>query len=60
MWQHGVAKLIEVARDKVNILCPHCGKNHQHSRHSLGSKEVVSGCHLGGRVCRSYSIPAKK
>lgn len=60
MWQRGVAKLINVVRDKITVLCPHCNGEHMHSRYSLGSKEVVAGCHLGGRCARSYAIPDKR
>lgn len=63
MWQRGVAKLVNVVRDKITVLCPHCGREHIHSRHSLGSKEVVAGCHIGGEFrprCRSYGIPDRR
>ena len=60
MWQKGVAKVVEVVRDKITVLCPHCAERHQHSRHSLGSKEVAAGCHRGPRFARSYAIPSKK
>lgn len=59
MWQRGVAKVVKVIRDKVVVRCPHCKEEHTHSRLSLGSKEVVAGCHLGGNRCRSYSIPKR-
>jgi len=59
MWHHGVAKVVRVVRDTVVVKCPHCGKNHMHSRMSLGSKEVVAGCHLGYAKCFSYAIPRR-
>lgn len=59
MWQRGVARVVKVIRDKIVVSCPHCGDEHIHSRLSLGSKEVVAGCHLGGDVCLSYSIPKR-
>jgi hypothetical protein len=57
-FQHGVAKIIEVTRDnKVIVSCPFCGNKHSHSRQSLGSGEVVAGCHKGYNRCLSYAIP---
>jgi hypothetical protein len=58
-WQQGVAKVVKVIRDKVVINCPHCPSQHTHSRQSLGSKEVVAGCHAGRNRCRSYAIPKR-
>lgn len=61
MWDRRAAKLIEVVRDKITVLCPFCEEKHSHSRNSLGSKEVVAGCHVGGRqTARSYAIPDKR
>ena len=59
MWQTGVAKVLKVIRDKIVVRCPHCGDNHTHSRLSLGSKEVVAGCHKGYRCSRSYAVPKR-
>lgn len=59
MWQRGVAKVVKVIRDKIVVHCPHCGDKHTHSRLSLGSKEVVAGCHVGGERCYSYAIPKR-
>lgn len=56
-WQRGVAKVVEVVRDKIVVACPHCPKKHSHPRQSLGSREVVAGCHVGFTRCRSYAIP---
>lgn len=57
MWQRGVAKVVKVIRDKIVVACPHCPRQHEHPRQSLGSKEVVAGCHAGFTRARSYAIP---
>lgn len=59
-WQRGVATFLGIARDGVAVRCPFCGKVHTHSKLSLGSKEVVAGCHTGYRRCRSYAIPRRR
>lgn len=60
MWQTGVAKLVKVMKRKIIVLCPFCGDRHTHSELSLGSKEVVAGCHVGGKKsCLSYAIPKR-
>lgn len=56
-WARGVAKVISIKRDIVTVSCPHCSKTHSHPRSSLGSKEVVAGCHAGFTRARSYAIP---
>ena len=57
MWQRGVARVVKVIRDKIVVACPHCSKEHTHPKQSLGSKEVVAGCHVGFNRSRSYGIP---
>jgi len=59
MWQYGVAKLVKTVRGEIIVSCPHCADRHTHPRLSLGSKEVVAGCHIGGDRCRSYAIPGR-
>ena len=58
-WDYGTAKVLGVRRDCVTVLCPHCNRHHQHPRLSLGSREVVAGCHKGFTICRSYAIPVR-
>lgn len=58
-WQHGVAKVVKLGRELV-VLCPFCQQNHTHSKQSLGSREVVAGCHKGFTDCRSYAIPDRR
>lgn len=59
-WAHGVSKIVSINRDKVTVRCPFCDETHAHSRQSIGSREVVAGCHVGGARSRSYSIPEKR
>lgn len=56
-WRHEVAKVVKRTGGLIQVRCPFCENRHVHSRLSLGSKEVVAGCHLGGDRCLSYAIP---
>lgn len=58
-WKQGVARVTKVAGPSINVACPHCPKEHTHDRRSLGSKEVVAGCHVGFSRCLSYAIPER-
>lgn len=57
-WLRGVATLVARTKGgKVVVRCPFCDRTHTHDRQSLGSREVLAGCHVGWRRCRSYAIP---
>lgn len=59
-WQHGVAKVVKNAGSKIVVLCPFCEQQHEHPKQSLGSREVVAGCHKGFARSYSYSIPDRR
>lgn len=58
-WQRGVAKVMQIRGAIIRVACPFCPKQHSHDRRSLGSKEVIAGCHRGFSRCRSYEIPTR-
>ena len=60
MWHRGVARVVRLFRASVVVECPHCGKEHVHSKLSLGSREVIAGCHKGYTKCYSYAIPKRR
>ena len=55
-WATGVAEVVRTAARNVVVKCPHCGKEHEHARSSVGSNSVVAGCHTGFTRCREYRI----
>lgn len=59
-WQRGVATLVEIGRSWIVVRCPFCRRNHTHSKLSLGSREVIAGCHVGYNRCLSYAIPRRR
>jgi hypothetical protein len=55
----GTAKIRGLKDQFVVVSCPHCQGLHAHARSSIGSREVLAGCHRPNQP-RSYAIPERK
>jgi hypothetical protein len=54
----GVAEITNVKDRFVYVKCPFCDCRHAHSVSSMGSDQIIAGCHQPNYP-RMYAIPAK-
>jgi hypothetical protein len=51
----GIAKVVSIKGRFAVVACPFCACRHAHSLASIGSAEVIAGCHTPHRP-RTYAI----